>query len=77
MDTIRAMKGFPPNQAKIWISSYTMHLGSEKEVEEETIDCIKIAKRAGSIIVGVSNYITPETPPENLWTMIETLNKYR
>ncbi len=77
MDLKKLRENFPRLTLIGNISSYTMHLGSEKEVEEETIDCIKIAKRAGDIIVGVSNYITPETPPENLWTMIETLNKYR
>jgi hypothetical protein len=59
------------------ISSHTLHTGSKTEVIKETLDCIETAKELGGIIVGCSNYITPQTPIENVLAMVETIRKYR
>lgn len=55
------------------ISSHTLHLGTRDDVIEETLSCLRAAKEVGSIIVGVSNLIMPQTPEENLLAMLETL----
>jgi len=59
------------------ISSWTLSQGSKEDVKRETSSCIEIAKRYGGIIVGVSNYVLPETPYENVEVMLEVLNKER
>ncbi len=59
------------------ISSYTLHMGTKEDVIRETMSCLDEARRSRGIIVGVSNYILPGTPEENLWAMIETMKEYR
>ncbi len=59
------------------ISSRTLHRGTKQEVIKETISCIEIAKERGGIIVGVSNYLMPGTPKENILAMMKTINAYR
>ena len=59
------------------ISSYTLHRGTKEDVIRETMSCLDEARRSLGIIVGVSNYILPGTPEENLWAMIETMKEYR
>ena len=57
------------------ISSHTLHLGTKEEVIEETLSCIETAKEYGSIVVGVSNLIMPQTPEENFLAMLETIRE--
>ena len=59
------------------ISSHTLHTGTKEDVIKETMSCLDEARRSRGIIVGVSNYILPGTPEENLWAMIETIKKCR
>lgn len=59
------------------ISSHTLHCGTREEVRKETISCIESAKKYRGIIVGVSNYIVPGTPLNNVMVMLETLKNYR
>jgi len=59
------------------ISSHTLHHGSREEVKAEVLSCLKEAKRSRGIIVGVSNYIVPGTPKENIQTLLETIRKHR
>ena len=59
------------------ISSYTLHTGTKEDVIRETMSCLDEARRSRGIIVGVSNYIMPGTPEENLWAMIETMKEHR
>ena len=59
------------------ISSHTLHHGSREEVKAEVLSCLKEAKRSKGIIVGVSNYIVPGTPKENIQTLLETIRKHR
>ena len=49
----------------------------EEDVIRETMSCLDEARKSRGIIVGVSNYILPGTPEENLWAMIETMKEYR
>jgi uroporphyrinogen decarboxylase len=59
------------------ISSHTLYTGTKEDVIRETMSCLDEARRSGGIIIGVSNYILPGTPEENLWTMIETMKEHR
>lgn len=59
------------------ISSHTLHLGSREEVIEETLSCIQVSRELGSTIVGCSNLIVSDTPEENLFAMLDTLETYR
>jgi hypothetical protein len=77
MDLRRLRERFPKLILIGNISSHTLHLGTKAEVVAETISCIKEAKRSGGVIVGVSNYMLPGTPAENLRAMMETINVMR
>lgn len=59
------------------ISSHTLHVGSKSDVIKETLDCLETAKEYGGIIVGCSNYIVPQTPIENVLTMLDVIKKNR
>jgi uroporphyrinogen-III decarboxylase len=59
------------------IASQTLHRASREEVIAETRECLDDAQRDGSIIVGCSNLIMPDTPIENLMAMVETLQTHR
>jgi len=59
------------------ISSHTLHVGTREEVVEETLSCLEVAHELGSVIVGCSNLIVSETPEENLFAMLDTLEMYR
>jgi len=77
MDLGRLREHFPHLVMIGNISSHTLHLGSKEDVIRETMSCLNEAKRSSGIIVGVSNYILPGTPEENLWAMIETMKEHR
>ncbi len=77
MDLEKLKKRFPDLVLVGNISSYTLTEGSKYDVVKETLSCLKVAKRYGGIIVGVSNAILPTTPIENVMAMIETIKKYR
>ncbi|HIE14382.1 TPA: hypothetical protein EYP70_03830, partial [Candidatus Bathyarchaeota archaeon] len=77
MDLEKLKKRFPNLVLVGNISSYTLTQGSKYDVVKEALSCLKVAKRYGGIIVGVSNAILPTTPIENVMAMIETVRKYR
>ena len=77
MDLGRLRQRFPCLTLLGNISSHTVHLGTKEEVVEETISCIEEAKRSRGIIVGVSNYLVPGTPVENVTVLLETIRQYR
>lgn len=77
MDLRRLRERFPHLTLIGNISSHTLHTGTKEDVIEETMSCLDEARRSRGIIVGVSNYILPGTPEENLWAMIETMREYR
>lgn len=55
------------------ISSWTLSQGSGVDVKREVLSCLEIARKLGGIIVGISNYILPDTPEENIKIMLEEL----
>jgi len=59
------------------ISSHTLHLGSKEEVIAQTLSCLEDALRHKGIIVGVSNYLVPHTPTENVMAMLEVIRDHR
>jgi uroporphyrinogen-III decarboxylase len=59
------------------ISSHTLHLGSKAEVVAQTLSCLEDAVRHKGIIVGVSNYIVPHTPIDNVVAMLEAIRDHR
>ena len=58
------------------ISFHTLHFGTRDEVIAETLSCLREAKRSRDHC-GVSNYIVPGTPKENIMALIETIRKNR
>lgn len=56
------------------ISSWTLSQSSKEAVKEEVLSCLSAAKKHNGIIVGISNYILPETPSENVDIMLELLD---
>jgi hypothetical protein len=58
------------------ISSHTLHRGTKEEVLRETRECLGSA-RSGGVIVGVSNYVLPGTPPENILAMLRAIEDER
>lgn len=77
MDLRKLRERFPQLVLIGNISSYTLHFGTVEEVVLETLSCLREAKRSRGIIVGVSNYIVPGTPKENITAMIETIRRNR
>jgi len=59
------------------ISSWTLSRGNKEDVKREVLFCIETAKKYEGIIVGVSNYILPETPVENVEEMLNLLKEER
>lgn len=55
------------------ISSWTLSQGNGEDVRKEVLSCIEAAKKYGGIIAGISNYVLPETPPENIDVMLDVL----
>jgi len=77
MDLAKLRRRFPDLVLIGNISSHTLSEGSREDVVRETLSCLREAKRSSGIIVGVSNYILPSTPKENIIAMIETIRRYR
>jgi hypothetical protein len=59
------------------ISSHTVHMGTKDEVIAETRSALDEARRSGKVIVGVSNFVVPDTPVENVISLLETIREYR
>ncbi|MFH0795960.1 MAG: hypothetical protein V2A65_02765, partial [Candidatus Omnitrophota bacterium] len=59
------------------ISSWTLARGNKEAVRQEVLSSLETAKKYGGTIVGVSNYILSETPPENTDILLETIEKER
>ena len=77
MDLRKLRERFPHLTLIGNISSHTLHTGAKEDVVRETMSCLDEARRSRGIIVGVSNYILPGTPEENLWAMIEIMREHR
>ena len=73
-----ALRGRYPKLSLVGnISSATVHLAGPPEIEREVVSCMEAAKRHGGIIVGCSNYFMNETPTENIFALIDAIEKYR
>ena len=59
------------------IRSQVLHRGTRDDVLRETMECLEAAHDLGGIIVGASNLIMPGSPPENITTMLETIEANR
>jgi hypothetical protein len=59
------------------ISSWTMSQGAPADVEAEVRSCMDAARERRGIIVGMSNYVQPETPPANIDALLEAVERYR
>lgn len=77
MDLEKLRKDYPNLTLIGNISSWTLSRGSKEDVKKEVLSCIETAKKYKGIIVGVSNYILPETPIENVEIMLSLLEKNR
>ncbi len=72
MDLGRLRERFPRLVLIGNISSRTLHRGRPEDVAAEARSCLDEARRSRGIIVGLSNYAMPGTPPENLEALVET-----
>lgn len=77
MDLRKLRKRFPGLTLLGGVSSLTLHLGSPEQVQAEARDALAAAQECGGILVGCSNQVVPETPPENLFAMLDTLRGER
>jgi len=77
MDLRRLRERFPHLTLIGNISSQTLHLGSRREVVAEALSCLQEARRSRGIIVGVSNYLVPGTPIDNVLALLETIREHR
>ena len=77
MDLRKLRERFPQLTLIGNLSSHTLHLGTRDEVIAECRDAAETAMELRGIIVGLSNYPLPGTPPENITAMLDTLNEYR
>lgn len=77
MDLLRLRQTFPKLTLLGNISSHTVALGSPDDVKAEVLSCLEIAHTHGGIIVGISNYVQPETPPRNIDVLLKTIDENR
>ncbi|MGD9518693.1 MAG: uroporphyrinogen decarboxylase family protein [Armatimonadota bacterium] len=59
------------------LASQTLHLGTRDDVVAQALDALESARELQGVIVGVSNYPVPGTPPENILAMLETIRDNR
>lgn len=76
MDLRKLRERFPHLTLIGNISSHTLHRGTKEQVVEEVLSCVDVADKFGRVIIGMSNYIMPGTPEENIRTLLDTINKY-
>jgi len=77
MDLEKLRKKYPDLTLMGNISSWTLSRGNKEDVKKEVLSCLKMAKEYKGIIVGVSNYVLPEIPVENVEEMLGVLEKER
>ena len=73
MDLERLRRAFPNLSLIGNISSHTVAQGTPDEIKAEVLSCLETARTYGGVIVGVSNYIQPETPPRNIDALLKTI----
>jgi len=77
MDLRKLREHFPRLTLVGGIASQTLHQGTAEDVRRQTLEALEAAKELRGIIVGVSNYPLPGTPPENILTMVKTIEDHR
>jgi len=77
MELSELRKKFPKTTFIGNIRSQILHHGTKQDVINEVLSCIDTAHTFGGIIIGVSNMIMPQTPDENIFVMLTTIEKYR
>ena len=77
MDLRKLREAFPDLVLLGNIQSQTIHLGTRDDVINEPRACMETALEMGRIIVGVSNYLVPGTPQENIEAMLTTIEELR
>ena len=77
MDLARLRNEYPKLTLMGNISSWTLSLGSEEDVRAEVKSCFDAARKYSGIIVGISNFVLPETPLKNLDMMLATIEEER
>jgi hypothetical protein len=77
MDLRRLRDRFPRLTLLGGIASQTVHRGTPDDVRREAFDALEAANECGGVIVGVSNYPVPGSPPANIEAMLETLRLNR
>ncbi len=77
MDLGRLRVRFPQLTLMGNISSWTLARGTPADVEAEVRSCMEAAREHRGIIVGMSNYIQPETPAANIDALLKAVERYR
>jgi len=75
MDLATLRERFPALTLLGDISSWTLSQSTPDEVKREVISCLEAARTHRGIIAGISNYVPPEAPPENIMAMLRTLDE--
>lgn len=77
MDLRRLRERFPHATIQGNIRVQVVHRGNPDDVRREVRECMQVAHDLGGIIVGTSNLIMPGTPPENIETLLKTIEETR
>ena len=77
MDLLRLRQRFPDLTLVGNISSVDVATKPRDEVIAQTVECLEFAKNNPGVIAGVSNYIVPGTPIENVLAVLETIREHR
>ena len=77
MDLEKLRKNYPHLTLLGNISSWMLSQGSKEDVKKEILSCIETAKKYKRVVIGISNYVLPETPLENVELMLEILSSER
>ena len=77
MDPRRLRERFPHLTIVGILPSALLHRGTKDQVVEATLRMLETAREVNGVFVGCSNQIVPQTPPENIFAMLETLRKWR
>jgi uroporphyrinogen-III decarboxylase len=56
------------------VSCRLLRVGTPREVKELAMQIVEGCRRHGKLILGSSNAILPDTPPENYFAMIEAVS---
>ena len=77
MDLRKLRERYPRVTIQGNIRVQLLHLGTQEDVRREVMECMEVAHELGGVLVGASNLIMPGTPPENIETLITTIERCR